>query len=217
MNTLNVPKITVDGEFAAADIPALLDKNHVGFNGIENVNWEEYPYKPSVRFRLAHTGTRILLQYEVSEDSIRAVAPHDNGKVWEDACVEFFAQPDEASGTYYNFECNCVGTLLIGYGKPGDREHASTEVLETVGRWSSIGREPFDEKPGPNHWTIALDIPASALFRNDIHTLDGVDMRANFYKCGDKLQTPHFLSWNKIDLPSPCFHCPPFFGKIHFE
>ncbi len=41
--------------------------------------------------------------------------------------------------------------------------------------------------------------------------------RANFYKCGDKQHTPHFLSWNKIDLPEPCFHCPEFFGKILFE
>jgi hypothetical protein len=25
------------------------------------------------------------------------------------------------------------------------------------------------------------------------------------------------LSWNPIDLPSPCFHCPDFFGEIVFE
>ena len=37
------------------------------------------------------------------------------------------------------------------------------------------------------------------------------------YKCGDKLQTPHFLSWAPIDLPKPKFHCPEFFGELVFE
>lgn len=40
---------------------------------------------------------------------------------------------------------------------------------------------------------------------------------ANFYKCGDKLQTPHFLSWNPINLEKPNFHCPEFFGTLNFE
>ena len=40
---------------------------------------------------------------------------------------------------------------------------------------------------------------------------------ANFYKCGDKLQTPHFLSWNPIDLEKPNFHCPEFFGMLRFK
>ena len=47
--------------------------------------------------------------------------------------------------------------------------------------------------------------------------LYGARMKANFYKCGDKLQTPHFLSWNRIDLPSPNFHRPDFFGTLEFE
>jgi len=47
--------------------------------------------------------------------------------------------------------------------------------------------------------------------------LNGKTMRANFYKCGDKLQTPHFLSWAPIDLPKPKFHCPEFFGELVFE
>jgi hypothetical protein len=36
----------------------------------------------------------------------------------------------------------------------------------------------------------------------------------NLYKCGDKCDTPHFLSWSPIGLPQPDFHCPDFFGEI---
>ena len=37
----------------------------------------------------------------------------------------------------------------------------------------------------------------------------------NFYKCADDTEFPHFVSWSPIDLPSPNFHCPEFFGEIY--
>jgi hypothetical protein len=39
-------------------------------------------------------------------------------------------------------------------------------------------------------------------------------LRANIYKCGDKCDQPHFLSWSPIGLPNPDFHCPEWFGEI---
>ena len=217
MKLLDIPKIKVDMRVQAQDVPAVLSANQVPFQSVECVNWKEYPYRPLMEFRVAHTGDCILIHYRVTEDSVRAVAPHDNGRVWEDSCAEFFMQPDEESGMYYNFECNCAGTLLVEYGKPGEREHAPLNVVKSVDRWASLGRAPFQERVGKYSWELALVIPVSALFHDGIVSLDGKEMRANFYKCGDLLQTPHFLSWNAIDLPTPCFHCPPFFGKIHFE
>ena len=49
------------------------------------------------------------------------------------------------------------------------------------------------------------------------YTLDGKEIKANFYKCGDELQTPHFLSWNPIQIEQPDFHRPDFFGTLEFE
>ena len=48
-------------------------------------------------------------------------------------------------------------------------------------------------------------------------SLKGKTLRANFYKCGDKLQQMHFLSWNPIDVPKPDFHRPDFFGEVTFQ
>ena len=48
-------------------------------------------------------------------------------------------------------------------------------------------------------------------------SLDGQTIKANFYKCGDELQTPHFLSWNPINIEKPDFHRPDFFGSLEFE
>ena len=215
MKTLQVSKLTAVG-VSAAQVPALLDDHHIPFQPIDQVNWTAYPYAPQVEFRIAHTGDYLLLHFRVTEASVRAVAAEDNGRVWEDSCVEFFIQTDEQQPLYYNIECNCAGTLLIGHGVRGNRTHAEKAVMDSVQRWSSLGRTPFEERVGACSWELVEVIPVSALFGDTVDRLDGKVWRANFYKCGDLLQTPHFLSWNPIDLPEPCFHCPDFFGQITF-
>lgn len=216
MKELNVKKVSM-ASVPVESVPALLDEEKVAFQPINTVNWAEFPYCPAVEFRIAHTEDAILLHYKVKEASVRAVAGKDNGPVWEDACVEFFSIP-AGDGVYYNMECNCVGRLLIGAGAGRtNRQHAPQEVLDKVQRWSSLGSEDFGERVGECSWEVALVIPYSAFFLHNITSLDGNTIRANFYKCGDKLQTPHFLSWNPIELPKPNFHCPEFFGTLNME
>ena len=216
MKELTIKKIGT-GLPEACEVPAWMDGKGIEWNPIACVNWKEYPYRPAVEFRAAHTGDAILLHYRVTEASVRAVAAQDDGRVWEDACVEFFLSP-EGNDFYYNFECNCAAKLLLHGGLAGtERPGAPEEVLQSVKRWASLGTEPFEERVGECTWEVALVIPVSAIFRHEITSLDGKAMRANFYKCGDLLQTPHFLSWNPIDLPQPKFHCPEFFGEVKFE
>ena len=216
MKKLSIKKLNANAVEAFA-VPSLMEAAGIEFNPIACVNWAEFPYQPEVKFRAAHTGDALLLHYQVTEASVRAVALADDGKVWEDACVEFFLSP-EGNDFYYNFECNCAAKLLL-HGGPagGERPTASEEVLKSVKRWASLGTEPFEERVGECTWEIALVVPASALANHSIESLNGKTMRANFYKCGDKLQTPHYLSWSPIDLPKPKFHCPEFFGEVVFE
>lgn len=215
MKEIFIKKIAA-GAVDAVQVPTILDDAGVAFQPIDVVNWSEYPYQPKVEFRVAHTGDSLLLNFRVTEASVRAVAPSDMGRVWEDACCEFFVQPGEEP-VYYNFECNCAGTLLLNCGVVGNRKPAPDEVVKSVRRWSSLGREPFEERIGECSWELCEVIPASALFNHDISDFTGKTLKGNFYKCGDLLQTPHFLSWSPIDLPKPCFHCPEFFGTLHFE
>lgn len=201
----------------ASEVAAVLDAAGVQFNDIACVNWpEEFPYAPQAQFRLAHTGNALLIDYRVTEDNVASVAAGDNGRVWEDSCCELFLQP-EAGGPYYNIECNCTGTLLIACGPVRDnREPAPREVLESVKRWSSLGREPFAERIGRTEWRLSLTVPATAFFRHHIATFSG-QMKGNAYKCGDCLQKPHFLSWAPIPIPSPDFHRPDHFAPIEME
>ena len=83
-------------------------------------------------------------------------------------------------------------------------------------RWSTLGDEPFEERVGEVAWEVALIIPYKAFFLHQIESLDGKTVPANFYKCGDDLKTPHFLSWNPIAIEKPDFHRPDHFGMLEF-
>jgi len=185
---------------------------------IASCNWPaEYPYAPSVQARLFHNGAYLFIRYDVSEKYTAALAAEDMGNVWEDSCCEFFISLGD--GTYYNFESTCIGTLLMTNRKSRNEDvcPASIAVLDSVLRWPSLGRNPFTEISGDNNWSLILAIPATALFKQQLTSWDGVKAKANLYKCGDKLSEPHFLSWNPIALPSPDFHCPAFFADLEFE
>lgn len=204
-------------EITAQGLPDLLDAAGLTYQAVACVNWASYPYRPEVKFRIAHTDEAILLHFKVKEQSVRAKYGEDNGAVWTDSCVEFFSIP-AGDGIYYNIECNCIGTVLVGAGPARHgREHAPQSVTALIERWASLGRTPFEERLGDTEWEVALVIPYAVFFKHQLTSLDGCEIKANFYKCGDELQTPHFLSWNPIPIENPDFHRPDLFGSLSFE
>jgi hypothetical protein len=216
MKTVIIQKLEKN-TISADQVAALLNNNKIPFQTIASLNWNEYPYQPEVSFRIAHDGTSIYLNYLVKEKSIRARYTKDNSMVWTDSCVEFFLLPADKK-EYYNIESNCIGTLFFGIGKDGSyREPALPEFSNQIQRWSSLGDQPFEERIGDVEWELSLIIPTSAFFKGDIKNLSGQLMKGNFYKCGDDLISPHFLSWNPINTEKPNFHLPEFFGTLIFE
>lgn len=211
MKTINVPKIVptegLDKIFAA--LPA---------HAIDCCNWPgEFPYTPKATFKLFHDGKKLYIMFEVTENDIQAIVTEDQGRTWTDPCVEFFVSP-EGNLDYYNFECTCTGKLLLAWHPEGaPKEAAGKEILDSVKRTPSLGTEPFPLRHGEHTWSVIEEIPATALFRSGICSFDGKEMGANFYKCGDELPTPHFISWNPIEWEEPSFHRPEQFGKLRFE
>ena len=181
----------------------------------------QYPYMPEVHLRIAHNNQELLLAWHVREDCIRAEATADGGPVWEDSCVEFFLQPSSQSdrpSPYYNIECNCAGRLLVGYGENRhNREMAPADIMAAISRHSSLGSGIRPLTDGDCAWELSMAIPIATFFHDDLSSLSGRHARANFYKCGDRLTKPHFLTYFPIGLPRPDFHCPDFFGDIVFE
>ncbi|OFX62381.1 MAG: hypothetical protein A2066_12325 [Bacteroidetes bacterium GWB2_41_8] len=183
---------------------------------IEVANWDEFPYKPDVSVQIASNENELFLQYKVKEQSVKAEIAESNGRVWTDSCVEFFVSP-EGNDEYYNLEMNCIGTILLGFRKKGEPSaHATDEQIATIRRISSLGNKPFQEKKGTTEWQITVAIPWEVFFGHDLKPVLGRKMRGNFYKCGDELSVPHFVSWTKIKTEKPSFHQPDFFGGLEF-
>ena len=177
---------------------------------IDCVNWNEFPYAPSVNFKLAYSDKAIAVMFEVSEKHVRAAAMESNGPVWEDSCVEFFIMTSDGKH-YINIEMNCVGTILAARRTSRhDAVHFSEDKLSAIRHFTSLPHEPIDAREESQNWWAVEVIPFESLgFEHKPESL-----RANLYKCGDKCDTPHFLSWSPIGLLQPDFHCPDFFGKI---
>lgn len=211
-------RIVCSGLLKAEQLPALFCREGIAWQRLDCAPWAEaYPYRPDVSFAIAHNGTQVLLCWRVAEDAVRAMAPADGGRVWEDSCCEAFIQlPGQPH--YYNLECNCAGQLLLACGPDRhNRLAAPAATMASISRTTSLGRQPFDLRQGPCLWHMELAVPATVFFADHVECLSGIMARANFYKCGDLLPRPHFLSHYPIPLPHPDFHCPQHFGDLLFE
>ena len=87
------------------------------------------------------------------------------------------------------------------------REYAS------IRRFSSLPHVAFTEKLGVYSWELVVAIPFRLMGLDPDNLPEKI--MGNFYKCADDTEFPHFVSWSPIDLPSPNFHCPEFFGEIY--
>jgi hypothetical protein len=181
---------------------------------INTLLWSNNGYKPVVSFAMMYTEDSILLKYFVTEKYVKADYHQVNDPVYKDSCVEFFiAFGDDEN--YYNLEFNRIGTALIGYGSgKNDRETLSESIISKIKSQHTITASA-DEK-GNTKWDLTLSIPFALFIHNTISPLAGMHCKANFFKCGDDLPVPHFLSWSAINYPQPNFHLQRFFGTITF-
>lgn len=216
MKKINVPRIEGLSKMSFKELNAALE---IGAKrqAIDVVNWSQYPYCPIVSFDVAADQTHLFLRYFVRGEGVKALYTEDNDAVWKDSCVEaFFAAPEGEEG-YFNFEMNCIATLLAARRKSRKEgvEHFGTEKMAQTIRFSTLPREAFTEREGIHEWSVVLGIPFTLLgYKEGVRP---EKMRANFYKCADESRLPHYVSWNAIEVATPDFHRPEFFGELLFE
>jgi Carbohydrate-binding family 9 len=216
MKIAEVQKTTLSSDFPPLEeISALLDKQKERLL-IDTVNWKGYDYKPDVALAISYSDHEIFLKYYVTENYFKAEKTASNERVCEDSCVEFFVSPED-DGLYYNMEFNAIGTCLLGTGTGrSDSKKVSPEIITKIRRLTTAGTKPVREKVGEYAWTITIAIPFEVFFRHQVKTLKGKIFRANFYKCGDKLTVPHFVTWNPVGTQEPDYHRPEHFGLLKF-
>lgn len=207
MKTLTIPFI----DCAAQDLDTALELDGARFD-VDQVNWPaEWPYAPFCSGRIGRTAHALAVDFRVSGLDLRARNLSDNGRQWEDSCVEVFIQDPEGPD-YYNFEINALGKVLACSGPDRhNRKPRGAEEMAQILRVAAF-EGPQDHTGGIWTWRVAVCIPF-ALIGVDPERLPQ-SLRANFYKCGDLTAHPHFLSWSPIDTPQPDFHRPEFFGEL---
>jgi Carbohydrate-binding family 9 len=186
---------------------------------ISHYLWLDNGYRPHVEVRLCHSQQSLYVHFDVFEAKIRVRYTRFQDPVYKDSCVEFFVDlfPERKAG-YINFETNALGAMLVAIGPDRNRRipipKADLKGLEIV---SSIKR-PISGYHGAEFWTLAYKIPLR-LFEQyyGSRIKSGHIARANFYKCGDETETPHFGAWSPIQSPQPDFHRPEFFGRLIFQ
>lgn len=182
-------------------------------------------HRPRARARLLFDPDALHVLFRVEDRYVRAVSTRFQGPVWEDSCVELFLRPREGAG-YFNFEMNCIGTLLLyyiedptrtpdGFAKYRPVEERHTRDLRV---YHSL-QGPIDpELPGPLEWVVQYRLPF-ALFTPYVGAPvqpAGQRWRANLFKCADGCSHPHWASWAPIGEELN-FHQPERFGELRFD
>jgi hypothetical protein len=202
----------VSGGFSLSELSLFL--NGQPRHAIDNLLWDATGYFPEVGFALAYTDDSILLKYFVKEKYVRAFYREANDPVFNDTCVEFFIALN-GDTKYYNLEFNCAGTTSIAYGADRhNRIDVPANFVKKIKTSSNIQASANNELIS---WELTLQIPFEVFNHHHINSLKNEVCRANFYKCGDELPEPHFMSWNNVISPQPNFHLSAFFGNVKFQ
>ena len=192
----------ISGEPEWKEIPAAQADNHL--------------WLPSQQIQMTaqvcYDEEALYVRMRAAEPDIRAEYTAPLSNVCEDSCMEFFFCPSAEDDRYVNFEINpnCATTIGVGTCR-ADRVRVIPKKEDELFQKQACRTE--------DGWEASFRIPVSFLrvFFPGYALASGMVIRANFYKCGDRTASPHYLSWNPVDHPKPDFHRPCDFGTLILE
>lgn len=131
-------------------------------NSIACQPWDD-KYTGSASFSIAYSIDSVLLKFFIVEESILAKYIEPNDPVFKDSCVEFFIALDN-DDKYYNFEFNCKGNCLVGYGIGKEqRELIPISLIRSIKTAASFKSVKVNDKP-MIEWGLTIVIPNVAFY-----------------------------------------------------
>jgi hypothetical protein len=197
-------------------------------------------HRPKTQAKLLYDDEGIYVIFRVEDRYVKAVHENYQDPVCQDSCVEFFVMPCgfvnytslssvtspcENYQGYFNFEVNCIGTMLLYYIEDHRRtpdgfakyDPVQEILANRITVFHSLSGPIEEEITTPVDWVVGYQIPFS-IFESYLGPLDirqGRGWRVNFYKCGDRTSHPHWASWKPIGEELN-FHQPARFGALEF-
>ena len=197
--------------------------NETEFVFLDNIMGETPQFIPETKAALMYDSENLYGRFTVRDKFVIAKATQNMEHVWKDSCVELFFTPsDKVAEGYFNLEMNCTGVIYMqhqisrGEGRISIPEENLRSVITRTTLTEPIPKEIKTE----TEWELVFKFPFELMKRfhpGFILPEPGVIWSGNFNKCADESSNPHWITWNKIELPKPEFHRPDFFGKFIFD
>lgn len=180
------------------------------FHRLTSYHWEApEPYRPPTYFKMGVVGDNLVAILKCYEDNPRAVYVNRDDPVYTDSCLEFFVAPIEGRDEYINVEMNSRGTFLCEFGK-GKYDRVFIKSLTEKAPFV----EPFKgEDINGSFWGVKVTLTKDFLYEAyKVDDFSYTTVRANFYKCGDACEIPHYLAFSPVTTLPPGFHNPECFA-----
>ncbi len=177
-------------------------------------HWEaESPYRPRCFFKLGVVDGVLSAVLKAYEKNPRAVFENRDDPIYMDSCLEFFVKPLDGRDEYINIECNSKGAFLCEYGKGRENRVLLKDITAL-----SPSVVPFKgNDQGGDYWGVEITLSKELLTSvynicEDKTAFERVF--ANFYKCGDECDTPHYIAFSPVSTLPPGFHNPQCFAEF---
>lgn len=189
---------------------------------MDRPNWEKiqsvelshtgwlHPSDISAKAQMCYNNSTIFVRLQAEERHIRAKLSDPLDRICDDSCMEFFFAPIPNDNRFFNFEWNPLGALYLGFST-GRKLHVRQIISDVNFIFSP---QPFNTENG---WGIEFEIPVRFIQLYMPEFEIGKDAEGNFYKCGDKTKTPHYLAWSPLSCNKPDFHRRQDFGTFVFD
>ena len=114
--------------------------------------------------------------------------------------------PEPGAG-YLNVEMNAIGNAKCAFGPDRHNRRTLSEM--------DLPRPVVTATIGEDAWQVQCLITEQLLeklYNRPCSFAPGHEMCANFYKCGDETDAPHWATWAPVGRLD--FHAPEFFGRL---
>ena len=188
----------------------------IDWRRVDELHIDQYQFAPQravkATAKVCWTAHALHVHMTAKEPEILAQYHGDCDPVYEDSCLEMFVCPCAGDDRYFNLECNPNGSMYFGFGYGRDdrmRLHPA-DIRALLAVKTNVKEDEWMADFALSRDTIALFFP-------DFHFKSGARMRANFYKCGNRITPPHELMWSPITNGKQDFHQSEFFGELILE
>ena len=168
------------------------------------------PCDIAAKAQACHDGENLYIRMEAEEKDILATLTGPLDQVCNDSCLEFFFAPKADDIRYFNFEWNKLCNAYVGFG--GERKTRVRQILKSP--QDIFAPKSFETEKG---WGIEYRVPASYIQMYMPEFRFEGEAACNFYKCGDKTKTQHYLAWAPLTSEKPDYHRRQDFGRMIFE